>query len=284
MQKKAALPDIERFRRWMTAERKSTYTIKQYSFFASMFTRQICKPLDEINEKDIEDFKELLAISRKYSKSTQYTCIKAVQLFFRSNGVDPPGNLTTPKRSRKVPVYLTVDETRRLLETASKNPRDYAIVSVLAYTGVRISELCSLNIGDLDLQDGTLFVRSGKGDKDRMVLMSESCIDSVREYLKSRNSSGSGGSALFLSRVNRRIDPSSVQRMIRRISIESDISKHVTPHVLRHTFATTILRNGGDIRFIQKLLGHSSVATTEIYTHIDDGTMKKMYSQFKPSY
>ncbi len=268
----------------MTAERKSAYTVKQYSFFASLFLKECGKPLRDIGDSEIEDFKEFLAITKHYAKSTQYTCIKAVQLFYRSNGLSPPIELTTPKRGRKVPVYLTEDETRRLLETASPNPRNLAIVSVLAYTGIRLSELCSLNTGDLDLQEGTLFVRSGKGDKDRLVMMSDSCADSLKAYLRDRGKGKASSNALFLSRVNRRIDPTTVQRLVRRISSEAGIEKHVTPHVLRHTFATTILRNGGDIRFIQKLLGHSSVATTEIYTHIDDGTMKKMYSKFKPSY
>lgn len=268
----------------MTAERKSIYTVKQYSFFAGMFLKVCGKPLLQIGELDIDGFKEYLAISKEYSKSTQYTCIKAVQLFYRSNGLQPPVALTTPKRGRKVPVYLTEEETGRLLQNASSNPRNLAIISVLAYTGIRLSELCSLNTGDLDLEEGTLFVRSGKGDKDRMVLMSESCVGALKEYIRERAKGMPSSNALFISRVNRRIDPSSVQRLVRNLSLEAGIEKHVTPHVLRHTFATTILRNGGDIRFIQKLLGHSSVATTEIYTHIDDGTMKKMYSKFKPSY
>lgn len=284
MESSPALSEIDRFRRWMTAERKSKYTVKQYSFFAGMFLNVCNKPVRNIVEEDIDNFKEYLAISKGYSKSTQYTCIKAVQLFYRSNGLSPPVTLTTPKRGRKVPVYLTEDETGRLLQKASATKRNLAIVSVLAYTGIRLSELCALNTGDLDLQEGTLFVRSGKGDKDRMVMMSDSCIDSLKEYLRERASSKPGSNALFISRVNKRIDPSSVQRLVRRLSVEAEIEKHVTPHVLRHTFATTILRNGGDIRFIQKLLGHSSVATTEVYTHIDDGTMKKMYSKFKPSY
>lgn len=284
MESTSALPDIDRFRRWMTAERKSKHTVKQYSFFAEMFLRICKKPLDEITDTDLEDFKEYLAIEKGYSKSSQYTCIKAVQLYYRSNGITPPTALTTPKRGRKVPVYLTEEEMSRLLEAASPNSRNLAIVNVLAYTGIRLSELCSLNTGDLDLQEGTLFVRSGKGDKDRMVMMSDSCILSVKNYLKTRSHSPKSSNSLFLSRVNMRIDPSTVQRMIRKLSETANIEKHVTPHVLRHTFATTILRNGGDIRFIQKLLGHSSVATTEVYTHIDDGTMKKMYSKYKPSY
>lgn len=284
MPKREPLSDIDRFRRWMTAERKSKYTVKQYSFFVRIFKEVCDKPLEDVNETDIEDFKEYLAITRAYSKSTQYTCVKAVQLFYRSNGLSPPRNLTTPRRGRKVPVYLTEEETHRLLDKASSNNRNDAIIHVLAYTGIRVSELCALNVVDLDFNEGTMFVRSGKGDKDRIVLMSDSCMTSLGTYLENRPDRKSNAGALFISRIGRRIDPSTVQRMVRLVAQEAGIDKHVTPHVLRHTFATTILRNGGDIRFIQKLLGHSSVATTEVYTHIDDGTLKKMYSKFKPSY
>lgn len=277
-----SLAGLDRFKRWMAAERKSKYTVKQYTFFVRMFLEQSNKPLESINETDIEDFKEFLAISKVYSKSTQYTCIKAIHLFYKSRGLTPPRNLTVPKRSRKVPVYLTEDETRRILDQASGDSRNYAIMSVLAYTGLRIGELCSLNTGDIDLEEDTLFVRSGKGDKDRMVIMTEGCSDALGSYLKLRKDVGT--KALFLSRTNNRLDPTSVQRMVRKTAEEAGIEKHVTPHVLRHTFATTILRNGGDIRFIQKLLGHTNIATTEVYTHIDDSTLKKMYSKFKPSY
>ncbi len=268
----------------MISERKSPHTVRQYIFFARKFEEICGKNLGRIEKSDIDRFKEFLAMEKKYSKSTQYSFIKAIQLYFRSAGITPPRNLTAPKRGRKVPVFLTDTETKRMIEIASRRNRENAIIQMFVYTGIRISELCSLNVEDVDLEERVVLVRSGKGDKDRMVIMSSSCADAVRRYISTRPDAKDGTHALFLSRNGRRLEPTSVQRMVKRIATDAGIEKHVTPHVLRHTFATRILRNGGDIRFIQKLLGHASLSTTEIYTHIDDRMLKEMYSKFMPDY
>lgn len=284
MEKSEIIGIIEKFKRWLNGERKSRYTVTEYSMLARDFLRFTGKAPSEIGYDDIEGYKAYLALEKRYSKGSQYLCIKAVRSLFKCFGIDPPKNLTSPTRSKKVPVYLTEEETRRLLNYSYSNIRDLAIVSILVYTGIRVSELCSLNIADVDLESGTLKVISGKGDKDRITLMSNACISTLKEYMAIRQRARSDSRALFLTYRMNRIDPSAVQRMISSASREAGISKKVTPHVLRHTFATTILRNGGDIRFIQKLLGHSSIATTEIYTHIDENTLRKMYEKFKPTY
>ncbi|MFG1460080.1 MAG: site-specific tyrosine recombinase/integron integrase [Thermoplasmataceae archaeon] len=272
------------FKRWMSNERKSQLTVRQYSFFASLFIDFIKKEINEINEEDIERFKQFLVVEKKYSKSSQYLCIKALRLLYKSYHIQPPYNLTSPKRPRSVPKYLTEHETSRLLSFASRNPKTLAIISTLAYTGLRVSELCSLNIEDVDLEEKVMRVRHGKGDKDRIVIMSDECADSIEKYMKSRVLVRTDSEALFLSRKTSRYDPTSIQRLVKKIAKESGVIKNVTPHVLRHTFATSIMRNGANLRFIQEILGHSSISTTQIYVHLDDGAMRQMYQKHKPVY
>ena len=122
------------------------------------------------------------------------------------------------------------------------------------------------------------------GDKDRIVVMPDVCRDCIKVYMKERIKIRSNNNYLFISNKKTRFNTSTVERMVKRVGERSGIAKKVTPHVLRHTFATSVLRNGGDIRFIQQILGHSSLATTQIYTHIDDSTLKEMYAMHMPKY
>jgi integrase/recombinase XerD len=144
--------------------------------------------------------------------------------------------------------------------------------------------MCSLRADSVDLSSGSIRIENGKGDKERIVLIPESVSSILKEYMEWRIEKGRIGDFLFLSRKKGKYSTVSVERMIRELSRDAGINRKVTPHTLRHTFATTILKNGGDIRFIQKLLGHSSIGTTEIYTHIDDETMRDMYSRFRPRF
>jgi integrase/recombinase XerD len=170
---------------------------------------------------------------------------------------------------------------RSLLESSKSNIRDYAIIMVLAYSGIRVSELCSLRIEDVDFSENVIHVKSGKGDKDRMVVVDSRVMEVLKEYL--RNEKRNEG-YVFMSRKRTRITPTHVERIVRYYAGKAGINKKVTPHVIRHTFATALLRNGADIRFIQQILGHSSVATTQIYTHVNDEVLKEVYERTKPHY
>ncbi len=274
----------ETFIRWMENERKSRLTVRQYSFFTSIFLSFVDKELADITEEDIERFKEYLVKERNYSKSSQYLCIKAIRLLYRSMRLQPPFNLVSPTRPKSVPRYLTDKEAARMLEAARRNTKSLAIISVLAYTGIRVSELCSLNIEDIDLDEHIITVKHGKGDKDRIVIMDQECAEAIGKYLASRVLVRAATNALFLSRKTSRFDTSSIQRLVKRLAKEAGILKTVTPHTLRHTFATTLMRNGANLRFIQEILGHSNISTTQIYMHLDDAAMKEMYSRHKPVY
>ena len=276
--------DLERFTSYMIGERKSPYTIKEYRFLVGMFLQFTAKPLQSIGVEDIEKYKNYLALERKYSKSSQYLAIKAVKLFYKSRNIEPPLNLTTPKRSRKMPNYLTQREAARLLESSRDDLKNSAIVSLLIYTGIRVGELCKIDIDDLNIEERFIRIRSGKGDKDRIVIIPDECASTLQDYLMERYNVQGRSRAFLVSNRKTRYDTSSVERIVRSLGKKAGLDRKVTPHVLRHTFATTVLRNGGDIRFIQQVLGHASVATTQIYTHVDDNTLREMYEKHRPRF
>ncbi|MGC8608492.1 MAG: site-specific tyrosine recombinase/integron integrase [Thermoplasmata archaeon] len=276
--------ELNDFISYMIGERKSNYTVKEYSFLIKVFKSFINKPLEKVTAMDIEKFKRYLASTRKYSKSSQYLAIKAIKLFYKSRNIAWPANLTPPKRNIHMPSYLNEDDARKLIEKSKEDARTNAIVSVLIYTGMRVGELCNLKIEDVDSGEGIITIHAGKGDKDRIVVMPDECRKAIEKYLDKRLSMETDNDFLFVSRKKTRFDTSTVERIVKSLAGRAGISKRVTPHVLRHTFATAVLRNGGDIRFIQQILGHSSVATTQIYTHIDDSTLREMYSKHRPRY
>ncbi len=276
--------ELLNFKNRMIAERRSPYTIKQYSFFAKMFTDFISKPAKNCDARDIESFKLFLATKKHYSKNSQYLAIKAVKHMFVELGYEVPKNLEAPRRSKKVPVYLNKNEVELLLKFAINDISCYAIVNTFLYSGMRVSELCSLRTDDMDLESGTVRITGGKGDKERIVLIPKEVSDILSEYIFWKAEHGRISEYFFVSAKGGKYHPSTVEKMVREAAAKSGISRHVTPHTLRHTFATTILKNGGDIRFIQRMLGHSSIGTTEIYTHIDDETMRDMYSRFRPRF
>jgi len=177
----------------------------------------------------------------------------------------------TPQRDLDL---ITEEELRRLLdvkEGETKDIRDKAILELLFSTGLRVSELCALNRDSFgEAKNGEISIR-GKGGKIRVVFISEEAKQAVKNYLDKRSDTEE---ALFF------LTPRSVERMIKQRAIEAGISKKVTPHIIRHCFATDLLSNGADIRSVQALLGHSNIATTQIYTHITDKQLRDVHKNF----
>ena len=182
---------------------------------------------------------------------------------------------------------ISSQELKRLLEVSSNTGskgldlgdlRDKAILELLFSTGLRVSELCSLN-SDIDLKKDEMSVR-GKGDKVRVVFFSDSAKKAVSKYLKARKDMDE---ALFTSlskdKANR-LSPRSVERLVKQRAIKAGITKKVTPHIIRHSFATDLLENGADLRSVQMLLGHADISTTQIYTHMTDIHLKNVHKKF----
>ena len=275
---------VNQIRNIMISERRSPRTVKQYSFLLEVFLEFIRKPLEECDSSDIEKYKFYLATERNYSKNSQYLAVQALKYAMKVKDIKIPKNLTPPKRSRKMPVYLSQSESSRLLKESSKSQRDFTIVNLLLNSGLRVSELCNLKTEDIEFDTGKIIIHGGKGDKERIALVSDKVMDSLKQYFKSRLDRNVDSPYFFTSNKGGMFHTSTIEKIVRNIAREAGINRKVTPHTLRHTFATNILKNGGDIRFIQTLLGHSSISTTEIYTHLDSDTMREMFKKFGPKY
>jgi len=269
---------VDRFQRMLQAQERSPCTVKQYGHIARTFLAYTQKPLESVTPHDLEAFREYLVLQRRYSKNSLYTTIRGLACLFRSFGLETADNLQPPRRPERLPRYLTEEEMHRLFEAVKESARDSAIVHVLAFGGLRVGELCALRIEDLEFERNVLHVRSGKGDKDREVVLEERTRTAIDRYLTERAPSGEGSPRLFP------VGPVTVERIVRRAAQTAGIQRHVTPHVLRHTLATALLSRGCDIRYIQKLLGHASVATTQIYTHVDTQALRDAYQRAKPQY
>jgi integrase/recombinase XerD len=271
-------PVVDRFTRMLQSQERSPCTVKQYGHIARMFLGYVQKPLENVAPQDLNAFREHLVLERHYSKNSLYTTVRGLTCLFRSFGLATAEQLEAPRRPARLPHYLTEDETHRLFGAVRDSPRDSAILHVLAYCGLRVGELCRLSVEDVDLSTNILHVRSGKGDRDREVIIEEKTRAAIDRYTTERALAGQSSGRLFP------VSPVTVERMVRSNAEKAQINRRVTPHMLRHTLATTLLSRGCDIRYIQKLLGHASVATTQIYTHVDTASLRDAYRRAKPEY
>lgn len=195
-----------------------------------------------------------------------------------------PEKIELAKTEQRELDLVSRKEFERLMDTPSKNNdedmRDKAILEMLYSTGLRISELCSLD-EDIDLSVDEFSIR-GKGGKVRIVFLSQAAKDAVRVYLKNRHEGKNKvlSEALFVASNGKRIYPRMIQRIISKRALQAGITKEVTPHTMRHYFATDLLQNGADIRSVQMLLGHASINTTQIYTNLSDKHLKEVHKKF----
>ena len=271
-------PVVDRFTRMLQSQERSPCTVKQYGHIARMFLGYVQKPLENVAPQDLNAFREHLVLDRHYSKNSLYTTVRGLTCLFRSFGLATAEQLEAPRRPARLPRYLTEEETHRLFGAVHDSPRDSAILHVLAYCGLRVGELCRLSVEDVDLSSNVLHVRSGKGDRDREVIIEEKTRAAIDRYTTERALAGQASGRLFP------VSPVTVERMVRTSAEKAQIPRRVTPHTLRHTLATTLLSHGCDIRYIQKLLGHASVATTQIYTHVDTAALRDAYRRAKPDF
>jgi tyrosine recombinase XerC len=292
---------IEIFTRWLQIEKGySVHTVSGYRRDLCDFMNQQGDTitLGSIGQKDVRRF--IASLHGKNSGATVARKLSALRTFFRFavkqkliKG-DPLGSITGPKISQHMPVFLTVDETFALLEAPRENDsfmlRDRAILELLYSTGMRVSELSSRNLDDLDFEEEVLTVR-GKGRKERIVPVGSPAIEAVVNWLPGRSQllterAGRGHavdkSPLFLNTRGGRLSVRSVERMVRHYGERAGIPQIVTPHALRHSFATHLLEMGADLRSVQELLGHASLSTTQRYTHLTLDTLADVYDKAHP--
>ncbi len=232
----------------------------------------------------------------RLSTSTQHARLSALRSFFgflAREGkllVDPAASLVLPKKRRSLPrSLLTPKEALKLVESIeTKTPmghRDRAVVEVLYATGIRNAELRGLSLADFDAEAGTLFVRAGKGGKDRVLPLGPAVTAIVSDYVqlaRPKLAKRPGVTSLFVSNHGWPLWPASVVRIVDLSARRAGLQKTVRPHRLRHACATHMLQGGADVRHIQRLLGHSSLSTTEVYTRVEIGDLKAVHKRFHP--
>ena len=202
---------------------------------------------------------------------------------------NPAEALRSPRLNKTLPHFLTVEDIRRLLASPSVHTpfgrRDRAMLESLYSAGLRVSELCGLNLDDADLGDGVLLIR-GKGKKERLALLGDQAIAALKAWLGDRRellaSVGAVAVAIFLNKSGGRLTTRSVGRLLEGHLKRAGLDPRTTPHTLRHSFATHLLDNGADIRGVQELLGHKSLATTQVYTHVTTARMQQSYHKAHP--
>jgi integrase/recombinase XerD len=206
--------------------------------------------------------------------------------------VDPTARVGTPSRPRSIPKAISLEQVERLIDSPPRDllgRRDVAMLEVLYGAGLRISELVDLDVDDVDLEAGTVLVRSGKGGKGRMVPLGRAALRAVGEYLVRtrpellrRAVRGGDAGALFLNARGRRLGRQGCWKVLKHHADVAGLDRVVSPHTLRHSFATHMLDAGADIRVVQELLGHSSLATTQVYTLVSDRRLQEVYVSAHP--
>ncbi len=201
---------------------------------------------------------------------------------------DPTEQTETPRTVPRLPVYLTVEEVERMLAAPdAKTPagaRDRAMLEILYATGLRASELCRLRLADVNLRDGYLLTR-GKGNKERVVPVGQRAVDGVARYLESARESilhGRQSPHLFVTPRATPFTRQGLHKLVRRYALAAGISRRISPHKLRHSFATHLVERGADLRAVQAMLGHANIGTTEVYTHVDRRHLRAVYDRAHP--
>jgi site-specific recombinase XerD len=279
---------------------RSLKTVENYDRYLARFINQAgVKQPGDITDEKVRQFRlwlnRLPGTQDTLKKNTQNYYLIALRTFLKymaKHSIDslPPERIELAKTPGRELDLASDAELNRLLGapdlSTDKGRRDKAMLELLFSTGLRVSELCNLNRDSIDLGRDEFSVR-GKGEKVRLVFLSPSARDALQAYLDKRKDLDE---ALFvgLSKINpstssgkdNRLTPRSVERIVKHYAIKAGISKKFTPHTLRHSFATDLLQNGADIRSVQMMLGHSSVSTTQIYTHVTDRQLRDIHQKF----
>ncbi len=270
----------------------SPKTIREYSYDLKMFNSfNQNVPIDKRSTTDLRRFFLHLKRNKQYSPRSLHRKICSLKSFYKFLkkesfiSVNPAENIESPKIPKSLPKTISVEEAILLLKAPGlENIRDKLVLFLLYGTGIRVSELTNLNINDLELNNNDRMIRivGGKGNKDRLIPLPDVIIPLMKEYINLRKPKN-GSTALILNRSGVRLTARSIQRLVKKYQKKANLEdKKVTPHTLRHAFATHLLANAVDIRVIQELLGHASLSTTQLYTHVSLEHLRKSYDLGHP--
>jgi integrase/recombinase XerD len=273
------LQKTAQFKRWLSSKRYSPNTIKTYSDALNTFLKYYHnKPIEQITNEDLISFNNDYILKNKLSTSYQNQVVNAIKLFYRQiQGASINIELVhRPKREKLLPNVLSKEEIKQILN-APTNIKHKAMLSLIYACGLRRSELLNLKPNDIDSKRSVIIIRQAKGKKDRIAPLSEKILVMLREYYQSFKPS----TWLFEGQeIGNQYSEKSLESVLKQAIAKCKITKPVSLHWLRHSYATHLLENGTDLRFIQEILGHKSSKTTEIYTHVSTKSLQKIKSPF----
>lgn len=272
----------------------SEHTLKNYAIDLREFFGFLgAKTLEAVTYLEVRAYLAVLK-DKNFSKSSMARKLASIRSCFKYLAREkviqhnPAAGIQTPKRDKKLPDFLNQEEMANLLEAPSseswEEKRDKAILEMLYSSGLRVSELVGLNHNSVDLSGGLLRVR-GKGKKERIVPVGRVAIQAMKNYLAIKPPRDAGDSLekpVFKNRLGGRLTDRSIRRMILKYTRRIALAKDVSPHMLRHSFATHMLDRGADLRSVQELLGHENLSTTQIYTHVTTKRLKEAYAAAHP--
>jgi len=275
---------INSFINYIESKNYSDNTLNAYINDLYYFKLFVKKDLDKVTYEDVRDYLEYLNLQKEKPSSVKrkISTLKAFYKYLYINGyIDkkdyPMNKISSPKLDKRLPKFIYYNDLLEMIRESSNDKdgiRDRLIIEMLYATGVRVSELVNIKISDIDF-DNKRIVVMGKGAKERIVYYGEYAEEVLRKYIDTHNVHNND--YLFLNSKGYKITDRGIRYIIDNIMQRLSVKVHVTPHVLRHTFATDMLNNGCDIKVVQELLGHSSLKATEIYTHVTNERLKEVY-------
>lgn len=280
---------IEKFLRYLEIEKNySPHTILNYKLDLQDFRKFLGEA--NIDSVDYLFLRKYLATLKEKNLNTRSTSrhLSTLRSFFRFLSreghvkINPTSSLSSPKQEKHLPSFLTEEEVARLIDSTlpqdERSLRDKAILETFYSTGIRISELVGLNLDDLDFIGGIAKVK-GKGKKERIVPVGDHALKAIRHYLDKRKRKND---AIFLNKNGTRLSTRGVRNIVDKYIVKAGIRQGISPHTLRHSFATHLLNRGADLRSVQELLGHANLSTTQIYTHLTTERLKAVYDKAHP--
>ncbi len=282
---------IDKFIRYLEIERAvSVHTLRAYKKDLEKFFEYVKTEPDKIDMIDVRGFiaEQIKSGLNKITVSRRLASIRSFFKFLYREGYirsNPAKLVSNPKLPKLLPRFLSVDDVFSLVEKPEGigliPSRDRAVLELLYSSGLRVSELSGLNLDDINIKEALVKIR-GKGRKERIVPVGSKAIDAIKSYMIERMLLKSKDRALFLNRIGTRLTDRGVRRIVVKYARALAIYGQIGPHTLRHTFASHLLQDGADLRVIQELLGHSSLSTTQKYTHLDVAHLMDVYDKAHP--
>lgn len=282
--------NLENYRNYLKYERAySDNTVGAYMNDLNKYEEFLKK---DILESDTEDLERYLKYIKNLESTTVAHKITSIKSYFNYNikrgivSVNPADKVSRPKLTKHLPEYLTEEEVGKLLDVEVKSPYDYrnkTILELLYSSGIRISELVNIKTSNYDSEECLIRIM-GKGSKERIVPLGDYAINIMNDYMNNYRPliNKKHTDYVFVNNRGDKISRQFIFKVIKKEALKKGIKKDISPHTLRHTFATHLLKNGADLRIIQELLGHENISTTQIYTHVTNNKLKSDYETYFP--